>query len=188
MKSHIKVLMVLSLTLLPLIVGCTGGQKPVKIVFPPEFGDNERPQSAANPNRFEQESIAQTNSIEAAIEMSEKYDRLSNEANELKQKNKNLQQENQNVRNKYLQTQAELDRTQKELGQANDLIMEMRVEINNWKADVLGFREEMRQADIAQLQTLTKIVELLGGDVPQKLAVADNIKQPQPTVTDPNMR
>ena len=186
MKPHIKTLVLLSLALLPLVFGCSGGQNPVKIVFPPDFGGIEQPQSAASPKRFEQQDSTQANAIEAAVEMSERYTQLSAEAAELKKKNENLQQENQEIQNKLQQTQTELDRTQKELSQANDLIMEMRVELNDWKADVLGFREEMRQADIAQLETLKKIVELLGGEVPQQLAVADNVDKIQPTLIDPN--
>jgi chromosome segregation ATPase len=180
--------MLLSLTLLPLVFGCSGGRNPVKIVFPPEFGENEKPQSAASPKRFEQQSTAQANAIETAIEMSEKYAQLSAESVELQKQNENLRQEKQQIHGKLQQTQAELDRTQKELSQANDLIMEMRVELNDWKADVLGFREEMRQADIVQLQTLQKVVELLGGEVPQQLAVADSAGQLRQPVTDPNMQ
>jgi hypothetical protein len=41
----------------------------------------------------------------------------------------------------------------------------MRIELNNWKTSILGFRDEMRQADIAQLETLLKILKILGGEV-----------------------
>ena len=41
----------------------------------------------------------------------------------------------------------------------------MRIELNNWKTDVLGFREEMRDAEIEQLRALLKILEILGGEV-----------------------
>ncbi len=188
MKSHIKMLMLLSLAMLPLVFGCSGGQNPVKIVFPPEFGENKQPQSAASPKRFEQQSSVQANAIEKAIEMSEKYTQLSTESAELRKQNELIQQEKQQISSKLQQTQTELERTQKELSQANNLIMETRVELNNWKVDVLGFREEMRQADIAQLQTLQKVVELLGGEVPQQLAVAGAVGQPQPPVIEPNMQ
>jgi uncharacterized coiled-coil DUF342 family protein len=186
MKTYVKILMILSLLLAPLFPGCSGGQNPVRIVLPPDFGGNEQPQSAANPKRFEEQNSAQVDAIEKALEMSEKCAKLSAESAELQKQNEKLQQEKQQLSGKLQQTQAELERTQKELNQANDLIMETRVELNDWKSDVLGFREEMRQADIAQLETLKKIVELLGGEVPQRLAVADNAAQTQPTLTDPN--
>jgi chromosome segregation ATPase len=186
MKTHIKILTISTLFLLPLFSGCSGGQNPVRIVFPPEFGDNEQPQSAANPKRFEEQNSAQADAIERALEMSEKCAKLSAESAELQKQNENLRQEKQQLNSKLQQTQAELERAQKELSQANDLIMETRVELNDWKSDVLGFREELRQADIAQLETLKKIVELLGGELPRQLAVADNAAQTQPTLTDPN--
>jgi chromosome segregation ATPase len=186
MKTHIKILMILSLMLSPLFSGCSGGQNPVRIVFPPEFGGSDQPQNAANPKRFEEQNSAHADAIEKALEMSEKCSKLTAETTELQKQNENLQQEKQLLSSKLQQTKAELERTQKELSQANDLIMETRVELNDWKSDVLGFREEMRQADIAQLQALKKIVELLGGEVPQQLAVADDAVQTQPTLTDPN--
>jgi chromosome segregation ATPase len=186
MKTHVKILMMLSLLLAPLFSGCSGGQNPVRIVFPPEFGGNDQPQSAANPKRFEEQNSAQADAIEKALEMSEKCSKLTAEAAELQKQNENLRQEKQQLNSKLQQTQDELERTQKELSQANDLIMETRVELNDWKSDVLGFREEMRQADIAQLETLKKIVELLGGEVPQQLAVADDAARKQPALADPN--
>ena len=186
MKTHVKMLMILSLIPAPLFTGCSGGQNPVRIVFPPEFGDHEQPQSAANPKRFEEQNNAQADAIEKALEMSEKCEKLTADSAELKKKNEELQQKNQQLSGKLQQTQTELERTQKELSQANDLIMETRVELNDWKSDVLGFREEMRQADIAQLETLKKIVELLGGEVPQQLAVADDAARKQPALADPN--
>ena len=42
--------------------------------------------------------------------------------------------------------------------------LEMHVELNQWKADVLGFRDEMRKAEAAQLQALGKILRILGAE------------------------
>ncbi len=61
--------------------------------------------------------------------------------------------------------EGQLQQTQKELAEANDLLIEMRIELNNWKTDVLGFRDEMRDAETAQLQTLFRILQVLGGQV-----------------------
>lgn len=169
--------MLLSALVLPTFYGCSGSQNPVKIVFPPEFGEEQKPQSAANPKRFEEQNQVKETSISAAIELSEKYAQLSEESNKLKEQNQILQQENQQTQTKLQQTENELAAAQKELSQANDLIMEMKVEVNGWKSDVLGFREEMRQADIAQLQTLQKIVGLLGGETPQQLASANTLDE-----------
>jgi hypothetical protein len=40
----------------------------------------------------------------------------------------------------------------------------MLIELNNWKTDVIGFREEIRAADRAQLEALLKILKVLGGE------------------------
>jgi uncharacterized protein YeaO (DUF488 family) len=58
--------------------------------------------------------------------------------------------------------------TEKELAEANEFLQQMHVELNKWKSDVLGFREEMRQAQQAQLEALAKILRVLGAE-PVKL-------------------
>ena len=186
MKTRIKITIMLAVILMPLFYGCSGSMKPVKIVLPPDFSEQERPQSAANPSRFGYSNSPQGNTIESAVEISEKYAQASAEIAELKEKNKFMQNENKQITTKLVQTQAKLEKTKQELTEANELIMDMRIEINNWKTDVLGFRDEMRQADIAQLQTLQKVLEILGGEVTGELAAADTSSQPKPVSADPN--
>jgi hypothetical protein len=41
----------------------------------------------------------------------------------------------------------------------------MRIELNNWKTNIIGFRDEMRDADKTQLQALLRILKALGGEV-----------------------
>ena len=55
---------------------------------------------------------------------------------------------------------------QKELTDANDLLKEMRQSLDKWKADVLGFRDEMRSAQKAQLDAMAKVLTLLTGESP----------------------
>jgi hypothetical protein len=59
------------------------------------------------------------------------------------------------------------------LSEANGLLIEMRVELNNWKSDILGFRDEMRNAETAQLETLLRILKVLGGQVTTESAKAE---------------
>ena len=168
MKTHIKIIMLSSLVLLILVCGCSAnGQSPIKIFLPAETLKEEPQANNVNPKRFEQEEQSQAAAIESAMEISKKYAELSAEAAELKQQSKFLDEQNNQLRTTVKSTEVELEETQKELNEANDLIMEMRIEMNNWKADVLGFRDEMRQADIAQLQTLQRILETLGGEIPE---------------------
>ena len=67
-----------------------------------------------------------------------------------------------------------MQQTQKELTEANDLLIKMRIELNTWKMDVLSFRDEMRQAEEAELEALLKILRLLGGQVTIESAQSEN--------------
>ncbi len=109
----------------------------------------------------------QPTAVESAIALSDKYAMLSEEASALRQQKKNLDAENQRLKDELQSCRSQLEQAQKDLGEANDLLLEMRVELNNWKNDVLGFRDEMRDAEKAQLEALLKILKLMGGEINQ---------------------
>ena len=83
----------------------------------------------------------------------------------LRQNNQSLTLENQQLKEQLANIQKQLRQTQNELNDANEIMISMRAELNNWKRDVLGFRNEMRNAEKAQLEALLKIMKVLGGDV-----------------------
>lgn len=63
----------------------------------------------------------------------------------------------------------------------------MQKELTNWKSDVLGFRDEMRKAQKAQIDALTHIVTLLGGETaPPSAADAITAKSAESTTNEPN--
>jgi predicted nuclease with TOPRIM domain len=97
--------------------------------------------------------------------LSKKYARLSEQAAELKQNNQDLTAENSKLKEQVVSLDARLQQAQKELNEANVLLREMLVELNNWKMNVIGFRDEMRDAEKAQLEALLRILEVLGGQV-----------------------
>jgi hypothetical protein len=68
----------------------------------------------------------------------------------------------------------ELEQTRKELQQSNALLQDAHIELSKWKADVLGFREEIRQAQTAQLLALSKILRILGAE-----SMESQIEQPK---------
>ena len=41
-------------------------------------------------------------------------------------------------------------------------------ELTNWKTNVLGFREEIRSAEQAQLDALHRVLKLLGGELDEQ--------------------
>ncbi len=112
--------------------------------------------------------------VESAIELSEKYAKISEEALVLRERNQNLVDENRKFKEQSSRFEADLKKTQKELAEANDLLIEMRVELNNWKMDVLGFRNEIRQAETAQLEALLKILRVLGGEITAESTSSEN--------------
>ena len=123
------------------------------------FGRAAPPQQGFTPSG-PQEPTA----VESAIEISSKYAKLSEEAATLKQQKQNLDAENQRLKDEAQNCRSRLEQTQKELADANDLLLEMRVELNNWKNNILGYRDEMRDAEKAQLEALLKILKLLGAE------------------------
>jgi chromosome segregation ATPase len=120
--------------------------------------------SAAAQNSASIESQGPT-AVESAVALSDKYAKLSEEAAALRQSKQTLEAENQKLETSLKNCLAQSEQTQKELAQANDLLIQTRLELNNWKNDVLGFRSEMREAQKTQLETLYKILKLMGGEI-----------------------
>jgi septal ring factor EnvC (AmiA/AmiB activator) len=156
-------LFLLLFTLLSLSCAAPPGR--VDVVLPPDRDDQ---QSDAVAKRFQEPSSQGRTAVESAIELSEKYARLSEQAAELRENNKYLINENTKLKDQVVALEADLKQTKKELTEANDLLIEMLTELNNWKTNILGFRNEMRKAEKAQLEALLKVLEILGGEVEAK--------------------
>ncbi len=138
-----------------IIAGCTS---------PPSRPDTAGAESGeATAQRFQETPSEGRTAVESAIELSEKYAKLSDQNATLRQENQRLGADNESLRQQVASLETRLKQTQKELGEANDLLIEMLTELNNWKSNILGFRGEMRQAAQAQLEALLKVLEILGG-------------------------
>ena len=168
MKSNKKTILPL-IFLVPAFVfsGCQPVQQPAQVAG--QANPLERMQSDPVAKRFQESTPQNTTAVESAIELSDRYARLSEEAALLRQQNRDATMKNQQLGNQVDDLQAKLDQTQKELTEANDLLIETRIELNNWKVDILGFRDEMRDAETAQLEALQKILKALGGEVETEL-------------------
>jgi chromosome segregation ATPase len=128
--------------------------------------------SAALERRFTDGSST-SDAVQSALQWSEKYQQLSETANQIREKNMQLFEENTKLKKEVEDLQRRLAKTQKELEEANEFLQKMHVELNEWKADVLGFREELRKAQAAQLQALGKILRILGAEPAESKAPAD---------------
>lgn len=158
------------ITILPIILfsvlllsGCLSDQQAMDVNAQPDYLETRQGDSMAK--RFQESAIQNPTALESAIELSEKYARLSEESVLIRQQNQEFVARNQQLQNQVVSLEAQLQQTQKELTQANDLLIEMRVELNNWKTNILGFRDEMRNAETAQLEALLKILKVLGGQL-----------------------
>lgn len=140
------------------IAGCTTPQGPASA--------NAQAADAtdATAKRFQDSPAEGRTAVESAIELSEKYAKLSDVTVTLRQDNQRLTRENENLREQVAALDTKLKQTQKELTEANDLLIEMLTELNHWKSNILGFRGEMRDAASAQLEALLKVLEILGGE------------------------
>jgi chromosome segregation ATPase len=168
--SSIRKILVVLVSMVPLIMlsGCSTEQKSVETVAGSDPVVIEQNDSVAK--RFQESTPQSPTAVETAIQLSEKYARLSEEAAALRQQNQEATALNEELRTQTEILRSQLTQTQKELTQANELLIEMRIELNNWKADILGFRDEMRKAETAQLETLFKILKVLGGQVETEVA------------------
>ena len=171
MQSNRKtILLLISLMPIFLLSNCVSVQKPLEFAL--RSDTTEKQQSASVAKRF-QESTSQTQNptiVASAMELSNKHAILSEEAAVLRQQNKDLIVQKQQLEEQVVALEAQLLQTQKELTEANDLLFTMRIELNNWKVDILGFRDEMREAETTQLDALLKILKALGGEVKTKSA------------------
>jgi chromosome segregation ATPase len=118
------------------------------------------------PSSVSDESQSPT-AVESAIALSDKYAKLSEEAAAMRQDKQTLEAENKRLKDDLQNCRINSEQAQKELTQANELLLQTRLELNNWKNDILGFRGEMRDAQKAQLDALLKILKLMGGEVNQ---------------------
>jgi len=157
------ILIALPLLVILLLPNCSGLQEPAST--DPLSDTEQTPAQEAVAERFTESTFQGPTAVDSAIELSEKYARLSEEAAVIRQQNDDLIAENRRLKEQVGALEADLKQAQKELTEANNLLREMIVELNNWKTDVIGFREEMRSAEKAQLKALLKILRVLGGEV-----------------------
>jgi chromosome segregation ATPase len=180
MQTNKKFLLSLILSLLFFMPsGCTVTKEPGKLSVQP--GSIKQPQQNTKPlpsgsiaRRFQEPTSQGQTAVESAIDLSKKYANLSDEVAVLRRENQDLITRNRQYKDQNATLKTQLQQTQKELTEANDLMIEMRVELNNWRTDILGFRDEMREADTTQLQALLRILKILGGETKEQSARNEN--------------
>lgn len=132
--------------------------------------------TVASAKRFQDPVTPSPTTAESMVQLSEKYTALNEETASMRESNRALSTENDALKLKIVALETDLQQTQTELTEANALLMEILGELNTWKSDVLGFRNEMRQAAQAELEALLRILEVLGAEGQEaEMAVADTM-------------
>lgn len=164
MQANNKNLFFLTVSALTfLLAGCPVVQEPLEVIFKPD--PVTQSQSSSMANRFEQAAPSGQTAVESAVELSKENTKLFDRMTMLQQKNLELAAENRQLKDQVAVLGPDLEQARKELNEANDLLIDMTTELNNWKMQILGFQGEMRDADTEQLRALLKILEILGGEV-----------------------
>ena len=181
MQTNKKTIFLL-ISLMPalLLLNCVTVQEPPELDVISDFTDrlsspmSDKQQSDSVAKRFQESAPQQSTVVASAMELSKEHAKLSEEAAVLRQENKDLNARNQQLKGQVVTLEAQLKQTQRELSEASDLLITMRIELNNWKTDILGFRDEIRDAETAQLEALLKILKVLGGEVKTKSAQGED--------------
>jgi regulator of replication initiation timing len=111
------------------------------------------------------EETAGQGAVDIALEWSKKYATAAEELVKSQKTVQELTEQNKKLRTELAGLQARLGQSQKELDEANEMLVELGKELREWKKNVLGFRDEVLQAQRTQLDAIRKILVLLGGEV-----------------------
>jgi len=112
--------------------------------------------------RFQEPETRNATLIESAVDLSDKYAKLTLKMAELQQLHQDLQQENAQLKSRTRSLETQLKQVEAQLDESNRLIMDLNGELQVWKKDILGFRSEMRAAATAQINALMKIMREIG--------------------------
>ncbi len=164
MNTCKNILLYTTLILTTIMCGCNIPEGAVEIIMPQQA---PHPSSEEVAKRYSDYSPETQSAVESAVELSKKHAQLAEQLSDARQQIQTLTERNQQLVTISADSTAKLEQTQKELNEANWMLQEMVVELNNWKTQVTGFQQEMRQADKAQIEALIKILTLLGGEIPE---------------------
>ena len=164
MQANIRIFSILIVSALTFVLaGCPVMQEPVEVVFKPDPAMQH--QGPFMQKRFEKAAPSGETAVDKAVEMSKKNAELFERMAAMQQESRDMIVENRRLKERVAVLEPELLQVKKELDEANNLLIDMTVEINNWKMQILGFQEEMRDADTEQLRALLKILKVLGGEI-----------------------
>lgn len=146
----------------------------------PQTGDSEYLSKAAVQNDKNSQ-----NAVESAMVWSEKYSEAVNRLTALQDECAKLKDQMQKQELELVELRAQMKQQERELSDANTELIAARQDITKWKKDVLGFREEMRKAQQLELESIAKILKLLGAEAPEVATSAPAEKPAEPAAEKP---
>lgn len=164
---HVKTILIFSFTVLILVTGCRIVDEPVELRYHVTESGGARA-SASDRSiamRFIDTQNEAANPVESALSWAKRYDRLSEKVESLEEKSNKLMLENTELKYQFTQNKHELEQAKKELTEANEFLQDLELELTRWKSDVIGNRDEIRDAHTAQLLALRKIMRILGAEM-----------------------
>jgi peptidoglycan hydrolase CwlO-like protein len=140
--------------------------QPAATAEPPARDRGRADYMAASAVRGDDQTAGQ-GAVDIALEWSNKYAKSAEELLDCQKSNKELQEENKKLLAQISRLQMQSDQAQKDLQEANDMLVELGKELREWKGNVLGFRNEMQQAQQVQMDAIKRIMLLLGAEPAQ---------------------
>ncbi len=116
--------------------------------------------SAIQPDKGMQAGTA----VESALEWASKYAEVAANRDELLRENLELKDADQTRNHKVRALEQQLARAEKELQEANDMLLLMQDELSKWKASIIGYRQEMRDAMSVQLDATRELLSYVKGE------------------------
>ncbi len=158
-----NVIITIFVSLIMLQLGCTIVDRPI----PPQSYQPAAvaPMAETMESRFSDTEKTDISAVESALMWSDRYEELSAKNEKLRDDNSKLTISNTNLKHDIQKLQTQLDQTKAELKDASEFLQEMNLQLSKWKGDVLGFRDEMRNAQATQLEALKQIMKILGAEL-----------------------
>jgi len=127
------------------------------------------------------EQTAGQGAVDVALEWSKKYAQATEQLLEAQKSEKELREENKRLLAQVAKLQVQADQSQKEVQEANEMLVELGKELREWKNNVMGYRNDMLQAQQVQMDALRKIMVLLGGEAAPAAAPVTPAGAPVPS-------
>lgn len=169
-----------------LVVGCDrmdmGMGRPAPAVAAAPAAEpryNPAPPRVNPPVVVRDEAPSSDTAVETALAWAQKHMEVSTKLAASEKENRTLTEKNQALAQQLEANKGQLAAAQKELNEANAMLKDLEGRLTKWQENVLGYRQEMRDAQKAQMESLARVIKLLGGEVPASTGAGASA---QPTV------